>query len=230
MSASDSGSADAGPVLSRVQLERLVADDELTGRTLIGFSAPSVGLRGVDLDGVTMERLNLAEADADEARLEHATLKQVDGRKSRWQGGLWNRVQLRESDFTQVDLTRAHILRCDLGPGRMGRAQLVGARVQDTAFKECELYYANLTKAVLLRVQFSGYESGIVSLSHVDFTDAALFDVDFQRANLRGAVFKNAMLVRCNLSGANLCDADLRGARLVGCEHRGVDLDGATTS
>ena len=49
-------SADAGPVLSRVQLERLVAEDELVGRTLIGFAAPSVGLRGVDLDGVTIER------------------------------------------------------------------------------------------------------------------------------------------------------------------------------
>ncbi|MBA3819083.1 MAG: hypothetical protein H0X17_09350, partial [Deltaproteobacteria bacterium] len=48
-------SADAGVVRSRVQLERLASVDELVGRTIAGFSAPAVGLRGVDLDGVTLE-------------------------------------------------------------------------------------------------------------------------------------------------------------------------------
>jgi len=60
-------SADAGVVQSRVQLERLIADDELAGRTISGFAAPSVGLRGVDLDGVTFERLDLRGADATRA-------------------------------------------------------------------------------------------------------------------------------------------------------------------
>src|SRR5262249_56533022 len=61
-------SADAGVVQSRVQLERLVAEDELAGRTIAGFSAPSVGLRAVDLDGVTLERLDLRGCDGAEAR------------------------------------------------------------------------------------------------------------------------------------------------------------------
>ena len=39
---SDRISADAGVVQSRVQLERLVADDELAGRTIAGFAAQSV--------------------------------------------------------------------------------------------------------------------------------------------------------------------------------------------
>ena len=51
-------SADAGVVQSRVQLERLVAEDELAGRTIAGFAAHSVGLRGVDLDSVTLDRLD----------------------------------------------------------------------------------------------------------------------------------------------------------------------------
>ena len=61
-------SPDAGVVQSRVQLERLIAEDELAGRTIVGFAAPSVGMRGVDLDGVTLERLDLRGADGDEAR------------------------------------------------------------------------------------------------------------------------------------------------------------------
>ena len=56
-------SADAGIVQSRVQLERLVAEDELAGRTIAGFAAPSVGMRGVDLDGVTFERVDLRGAE-----------------------------------------------------------------------------------------------------------------------------------------------------------------------
>ena len=75
-------SADGGVILSRVQLERLVAEREMVGRTLQGFAAPSVGLRSSDLDGVTIERVDLREADGDDVRLERAQLLQVDGRTS----------------------------------------------------------------------------------------------------------------------------------------------------
>mgnify|MGYP001551221023 CR=1 FL=1 len=68
-------SADAGVVQSRVQLERLVAEDELAGRTIAGFAAPSVGLRSVDLDSVTIQRLDLRGGDADDTRLERASLQ-----------------------------------------------------------------------------------------------------------------------------------------------------------
>src|SRR5215468_4166617 len=115
-------SADAGVVMSRVQLERLAAEDELVGRTISGFAARSVGLRGTDLDGVTVERVDLAEADAEEARLEHAELRQVDGRRSRWGGALWHRVKAKDSDFTEVDLGGAQLLRCEIGPMRLPRA------------------------------------------------------------------------------------------------------------
>jgi hypothetical protein len=59
-------SPDAGVIQSRVQLERLVAEDELAGRTIAGFAAPSVGLRGVDLDNVTIRQLDLRGADGGE--------------------------------------------------------------------------------------------------------------------------------------------------------------------
>ena len=52
-------SADAGVVQSRVQFERLIAEDELAGRTIAGFPAQNLMLRGVDLDGVTVDRLDL---------------------------------------------------------------------------------------------------------------------------------------------------------------------------
>ena len=93
-------SADAGVIQSRVQLERLVAERELTGRTLRGFAAPSVGLRGSDLDGVQITQVDLREADGDEARLEQAARKRFDGRRSRWRGALWHRVRAVDSDLT----------------------------------------------------------------------------------------------------------------------------------
>jgi len=220
-------SGDAGVVQSRVQLERLVAENELAGRTLSGFAAPSVGLRGSDLDGVTIDRVDLREADGDEARLEQAELRQVDGRRSRWHGALWHRVRGRDNDFTEVDLAGAQLLRCDLGPMRMARASLRGARIQGTTFRETELYSSDLHQAVLIKVVFEGYSGATVSLSRCDFTGASLVEVDFRRANLYGAVLAGAVLVKCDLRGVNLCNADLRGARLVGCAVDGADLDGA---
>jgi len=114
-------SADAGVVQSRVQLERLVAEDELSGRTISGFAAPSVGLRSLDLDGVTLERLDLRGADGDESRLERAELKQSDLRTSQWRGALWHRVRAKDCDLTELDFTGAQLLRCELGPVRMAR-------------------------------------------------------------------------------------------------------------
>ena len=67
-------SADAGVVQSRVQLERLVAVDELAGRTIAGFAAPSVLLRALDLDGVTLDRLDLRGANLCMAELAGARL------------------------------------------------------------------------------------------------------------------------------------------------------------
>jgi uncharacterized protein YjbI with pentapeptide repeats len=221
-------SADAGVVQSRVQLERLVADDELAGRTISGFAAPSVGLRGIDLDGVTLERLDLRGADGDDSRLERAELKLSDLRTSQWRGALWHRVRAKDCDLTELDFTSAQILRCELGPVRMARIRLHRAKIQDTTFKESELYSADFAGAVLLKVVFEGYEHATVSLSRTDWTGAALFDVDFRRANMYGAKLRNAVLVRCNLKGVNLCTADLTGVRLVGCETTGADLDGAT--
>ncbi len=219
--------ADAGVVQSRRQLERLVADDELAGRTIQGFAAPGLLMRAVDLDSVVLERVDLQDADGEDARLEHADLRQCDLRRSRWCGGLWNRVKAVDSDLTQIDLSRAQVLRCNLGPVRLGKAGFSGARLQGTTFLASELYGADFRRAVLTKVVFDGYESSTVSLSRADFTGAALFEVDFRRANLYGASLREALLFRCDLRGVNLSSADLRGARMVGCLTHGVDLDDA---
>jgi uncharacterized protein YjbI with pentapeptide repeats len=212
-------SADAGVIQSRVQLERMVAEEQVAGRTISGFAAQHVGLRGSDLDSVTIEKLDLQGCDGDEARLERAELKLSDLRTSQWKGALWNRVRAKDCDFTG--------LRCELGPVRMARVCFHRARIQDTKFVESELYSADFANAVLLKVTFEGYDGATVSLSRTDWTGAALFDVDFKRANMYGAVLRGAMLVRCDLRGVNLCSADLTGARLVGCDTTGADLEGA---
>jgi hypothetical protein len=221
-------SADAGVVQSRVQLERLVADDELAGRTIAGFAAPSVGLRGVDLDNVTIDRLDLRGADGDEARLERAELKMTDLRTSQWKGALWHRVHAKDCDLTELDLTGAQLLRCEFGPVRMARMRLHKARIQACKFVDSELYSADFSSVVMMKTTFEGYSHATVSLSRTDWTSAALFDVNFNGANMYGATLRNAVLVRCDLRRVNLCSADLTGVRLVGCETTGVDLDGAT--
>ena len=99
--------ADAGVVQSRVQLERLVAEDELAGRTIAGFAAPSVGLRSVDLDGVTIERLDLQGADGDDAGSSAPSSGSVDLRTSQWKGALWHRVTAKDCDLTELDFTGA---------------------------------------------------------------------------------------------------------------------------
>ena len=221
-------SADAGVVQSRSQLERLITTNELVGRTIAGFAAISVGLRGMDLDGTTFERIDVREADGDEARLERAELKQLDGRKSTWRSALWNRVRAVDCDLTEICFAGATLLRCELGPVRMARVKFHRARIQDCHFKDSELYSADFSNAVVFRTVFEGYASATVSLSRTDWSGAALFGVDFRRANLYGASFRGAALIKCDLSGVNLCSADLTGARLVGCETNGADLDGAT--
>src|SRR3954469_7571918 len=120
--------ADAGVVQSRVQLERLIATDELVGRTISGFAAQSVGMRSIDLDGVTLERLDLRGADGDESRLERAELKLSDLRTSQWRGALWHRVRAKDCDLTELDFTGAQLLRCELGPVRLARIKLHRAR------------------------------------------------------------------------------------------------------
>ena len=104
----------------------------------------------------------------------------------------------------------------------------VTATIQDSFFKDSELYSADFAACVMLKCTFEGYEHATVSLSRTDWTGASLFDVDFKRANMYGAVLRNAVLVRCDLRGVNLCSADLSGARFVGCDTTGVDLDGAS--
>ena len=221
-------SADAGVVQSRVQLERLVAEDELAGRTIAGFAAQSVLLRALDLDGVSIDKLDLRNADGDDTRLERAQLQLSDLRQSSWKGALWHRVAAKDCDMTEIDLTGAQVLRCTFGPVRMARAKFHRAKVQGTSFTDSELYSADFASAVLIKCVFEGYEAATVSLSRTDWTGASLFDVDFKRANMYGANLRSAVLVRCNLRGVNLCSADLSGARLVGCETSGIDLDGAT--
>lgn len=221
-------SADAGVVQSRVQLERLVADDELAGRTIAGFAAPSVGIRNIDLDNVIIERLDLRGADGDETRLERAEIKETDLRTSSWKGALWHRVRAKDCDLTELDLTGAQLLRCDLGPVRMARVRFHKARLQNCTFKESELYSADFAAAVVIKCVFEGYESATVSLSRTDWTGASVFEVDFKRANMYGANLSGAVFLGCDLRGVNLCNANISGTRFVGCQTNGIDLDGAT--
>ncbi len=220
----DSG---ANVVESRHDLLMKFAEGELVGRTVRGVSAASLAMVAADLDGTRFERVDLSACNLSRARLENATLLQVDFREGCWSGALWNRVHATTSDFTQIDLTAATLLRCELAEVRMPRALLRGAAVRGCRFTSVELARADLSSAVVTRCQFAGYSDGTASLSRVILAGAALIEVDLARVNLYAADLRGALLVRCDLRAANLCEADLRGARLVGCALDGADLEGA---
>ena len=134
---------------------------------------------------------------------------------------------MKDCDLTELDLSGAQLLRCELGPVRMARLRFHRARIQNCTFKDSELYSSDFSSAVVIKSVFDGYAHATVSLSRTDWTGATLFDVDFKRANMYGANLRGATFVRCDLRGVNLCNADLTGCKLVGCETTGIDLDGA---
>ena len=167
-------SADAGVVQSRVQLERLVAVDELAGRTIAGFAAPSVLLRALDLDGVTLDRLDLRGCDGDETRLERAELNMSDLRTSQWKGALWNRVRTKDCVILKTTFEGyAH------ATVSLSRTDFSGAALFDVDFKQANLYGANLKNAMLVRCNLRG-------------------------ANLCMAELAGARLVGCETSGVDL--------------------------
>lgn len=217
--------ADAGVVQSRVQMERLAAEDALAGRTIQGFGAPSAGLRERDLDRVVIERLNLCEADCEGARLEHARLRETDLRQARFGGALWHRVTAHQCDLTQADFEAAQILACELATLRLSRASFRNARLQRTRFHDVELRSADFSGAILTKCTFEGGATS--GLERVSFAGATLIDVDLRNVTAYAAILDGALLVRCDLREANLCEASFRGARLVGCYTQGVDIDGA---
>lgn len=217
--------ADAGVVESRVQMERLAAEDLLVGRTIQGFAAPRAGLRERDLDRVTIEKLDLCEADCEGARLEHARLRMTDLRNARFAGALWHRVTAHQCDLTQASFEAAQMLACELSTLRLGRASFRDARVQRTRFHDVDLRSSDFTGAILTKCTFEGGATS--GLERVRFAGATLIDVDLRGVNAYAAVLDGALLVRCDLREANLCEASFRGARLVGCYTQGVDIDGA---
>lgn len=221
--------ADAGPVQSRPQLERLVASGRLSGRTCAGFAAPRANLREADMDGVQWARVDLQDADCTLARLERGEVTMVDGRRSVWDGALWHRVVVRDADFTEANFTGAHWLRCQLTNARMGRLRLAGARVADSIFTTTELYGAQCQGAVFVRTRFVGYQNVTVSLTRADFRGATLIECDLADANLYGADLSDAKLIRCNVRGASLAHCNLAMSSWVACQTDGVDLDGART-
>ena len=120
------------------------------------------------------------------------------------------------------------------------------------------LFGADLRKANLRKVNFSGADLCRAILFGVDLSESDLFDTDLSESDLRGATLcraylSRALLPKTYLSGANLigadlhraflrdadlsesdligsdlCDADLCGANLHGADLFNADLRGAT--
>ncbi|HKO47085.1 MAG TPA: pentapeptide repeat-containing protein [Polyangiaceae bacterium] len=105
-----------------------------------------------------------------------------------------------------------------------GRADLVGAQLDDAALDDAYFFSANFTNASLKAAKLSGVNFFAATLINADLSDAELVDADLRGVNAIGANLMRADLTRAILFGADLSDARLDGANLQAARLQGANL------
>jgi hypothetical protein len=116
-----------------------------------------------------------------------------------WQGFNFEGCDLREADFSGVNLRNV----------RFAGARLDGARFDGADLTEADLHRANLDRASLVSAILHGAQLKDASLQKADCRSASFFRTSLFRANLAGADLRGAWL-----ESALLRDADLNGVRI----------------
>ena len=127
-------------------------------------------------------------------------------------GARWIGVNLKKVNLIEADLERALLWRANLEEALASEARLSDADLSDANLKACIATGADLSRAVMLRVQADG---------------AVLVGANLARADLRQASLRNACLQNAVLNGARLRDADLWKASLMEADIEGADFTGA---
>lgn len=137
----------------------------------------------------------------------------------------WREVLLRRPDFTDVALVN-----CDLSNSRwehVGAERLMfeacrltgfvllGAKLKEVLFKDCQARFAQMEKAVLKKARFES---------------CAFPEANFNGADLNGAVFAGCDVHNATFAGANLLGADFRGSNIEASRVAVTDLKGAIIS
>jgi uncharacterized protein YjbI with pentapeptide repeats len=118
-----------------------------------------------------------------------------------------SRVNLREANLREADLSGADLREADLS----------GADLRDADLRGAFLYRANFTGADLWGANFGG----------ADLSEADLLEADLRCADLTGAYLRSASFQEANLSWARLMEADLTRASFNLADLKGADLSKA---
>ena len=124
----------------------------------------------------------------------------------------WIGVNLKSVNLTRADLEQALLCSANLENARASEARLSGADLSDANLKACIATGADLSRAVMLRVQADC---------------AVLVGANLARADLSHASLRNACLQNAVMNGAKLRDADLWKASLTAADIKGADFTGA---
>ena len=129
----------------------------------------------------------------------HAVLTILERRSKSYGKGEENRLDLRGTNFRDIDLRDNDFSNADLSRADLSRADLSNAKLSGTKLNGANLDSANLSRADL---------NGSTNLSSADLSSA----------NLNGAKLWGADLNSAKLWGADLTSADLNSANLSGAQ------------
>ncbi|MER0169110.1 MAG: pentapeptide repeat-containing protein [Nitrosomonas sp.] len=110
----------------------------------------------------------------------------------------------------------------DFSEARMPKADLIGANKIAS-----DLRYANLERAMLIKVRMDKVLLQGAGLTQVEFQGAELNGAQFQGAKLDKAQFQGAKLAKAEFQGAELAGAQFQGARLFENQFQGAKLNRA---
>jgi uncharacterized protein YjbI with pentapeptide repeats len=162
-------------------------------------------------DGGELEELVLSEALVEHHGRDALSTRRIRVHESELRG-----LTLGEGAVTELVLTDARLLGCDLSnirarSGAVRRVELTDSRLVGFSLSE--------GKVEDLRVL-----GGTMMLG--SFAHSALRRVTFERVNLHEASFLETQLTSVSFDRCDLTGADFRGARLKQCTIRGSSLDG----
>jgi uncharacterized protein YjbI with pentapeptide repeats len=124
------------------------------------------------------------------------------------------KADLRETDFSEAELTEANLSMADLYGAELSGAELTEANLSKADLREANLNRANLTDANLSGADLRSAKLRNAKLSGADLRSANLMDANLSGAYLAGAKLREANFNRANLMDARFYDADLRSANL----------------
>ncbi len=113
--------------------------------------------------------------------------------------------------FDKIDLMKLEVKNscpnCDLSG-----ANLSGAILSRVNFRGANLFGANLSKTNLRSADLRGSNLQGANLFEADLWDANLYKIDLRKANLRNADLRKANLWGADFTGANIEGAEMKGA------------------